>query len=523
MSSYMSSIFGEEIKGEIKRMHDFRIYAAENIPQVQRHHDSRRFNPNQAHAIIEQQRPRFALANEMKLSLDPHSVSITPNGQLNEQYVVTDPYLESLQTPSSRFPSGSRVILLIILAILTGSLIAAISWMQQPLISGIIFEDQQSLHPKYTVTGPSGTFTGVAPNLIEVDQAGAYTLQLSLPNQEKISKTIRVQTGQILKISPYGETKTSTSLTNLSSTPNRAQVSLRGKEIGQTPLKLKIGSKAANIVLRSPGYQDQQVTLTTRNNQSSGQHIFLTPKSIEANIYTSIEGANIAVETSLNSNRWRVQGINQIKMNLDNSTEHRLKISAEGYEDKIILIATSKKKVINRWIALNPKSNYRLTNRLLATNFIDRNPQAILPSKSMSSETAQSQAIVEEKVQSTTSKPPRKIKRPKTRKPKRRSKRKAKRKAKRKREKTTPPKTKMVEKSAPKPEESDSQPGFLKLIAIPPAEAFIDGKSVGWTPLINIKLSEGTHRIKLRYQSGEEKMLSQTISAGRVSLRRVKK
>ena len=79
----------------------------------------------------------------------------------------------------------------------------------------------------------------------------------------------------------------------------------------------------------------------------------------------------------------------------------------------------------------------------------------------------------------------------------------------------------MVKKSAPISEESDRQPGFLKLIAIPPAEAFIDGKSVGWT-LINIKLSEGTHRIKLRYQSGEEKMLSQTISAGRVSQEELK-
>ena len=70
---------------------------------------------------------------------------------------------------------------------------------------------------------------------------------------------------------------------------------------------------------------------------------------------------------------------------------------------------------------------------------------------------------------------------------------------------------------------NDAQPGFLKLIAIPPAEAFIDGKSVGWTPLINYKLLEGVHQIKLRFQSGDERTITQAISAGRVSLRRVKR
>ena len=72
MSSYMSSILGRKSKVKLKGCMIFRNYAAENIPQVQRHHDSRRFNPSQAHPIIEQQRPWFALANEMKLSLDPH-------------------------------------------------------------------------------------------------------------------------------------------------------------------------------------------------------------------------------------------------------------------------------------------------------------------------------------------------------------------------------------------------------------------------------------------------------------------
>lgn len=515
MSSYMSSIFGEEIKGESQRMHDFRHYAAENIPQAQRHNDSRRFNPSQAQSIVEQHRPRFALANEIKLSLDPHSVAAVANPQSNEQYKVTDPYLEQVRSPSNRFPSSSRIILLFLLAILTGSLIAAVSWMQQPLISGIIFEDPQGLHPKYMVTGPSGIFEGVAPSLIELDQAGDYTLQLSLSTQEKISRTITVQTGQILKISPFGETQTTTSLINLSSTPTQAQVLLRDKMIGQTPLKLKVGAKTANITLRSFGYQDRIISLTPTLDQSHGQHVTLIPKSIETNIYTSVEGATIAVETSLNSGRWRTQGINHVKMTLDNSIEHRLKISAEGYQDKILQITPSDKRIINHWVALNPKDKKRSSTRLFAAKFVTSNTQATSTKSSVKSDPPPSKGIIEEAVKSVKPIRNKKVRRTKTRRVKRT--RPKKRKAAISTQKT------LSRPSKNKSKASDRQPGFLKLIAIPPAEAFIDGKSMGWTPLINIKLSEGTHRIKLRYQSGEEKVLSQTISAGRVSLRRVKK
>ena len=100
------------------------------------------------------------------------------------------------------------------------------------MISGIIFEDQQSLHPKYTVTGPSGTFTGVALNLIEIDQAGAYTLQLSLPSQEKILKQSVFKLDRF-EDSPMVSKRDSTSLTNLSSTPTRAQVLLGVRRSGK--------------------------------------------------------------------------------------------------------------------------------------------------------------------------------------------------------------------------------------------------------------------------------------------------
>jgi hypothetical protein len=44
---------------------------------------------------------------------------------------------------------------------------------------------------------------------------------------------------------------------------------------------------------------------------------------------------------------------------------------------------------------------------------------------------------------------------------------------------------------------ASKQPGFLKLIAKPPAEAYVDGRLVSWTPLLNHKLSPGKHTVRL--------------------------
>lgn len=509
--AYMSSIFNGEIRNEIQRMNEFRAYATEHIPQAQRHHDSRRFNQSHDQFMIEQSRPRFALENELKLSLDPHS-AIAASTHQKDQYKVTAPQLERVKEHPNRYPSRKRLILIILLAILTGSLIAAVSWIQQPLVSGVIFEDSQGLNPKYTLVGDHDTFRGVAPDLVEIDKAGSYQLEISLPNEEMITQTLDVQSGQILKISSFGETRMKMSLLTLSSSPSKAQVILRGKVIGETPLKLQMGGEKANILIRSSGYQEQKLSLTTKRGQNYGYHVNLVPRSVETSLYTSIEGAKIASETSEGSNRWRVQGINQIKLNLENSSAHRLRISADGYVDKIIKLEPSHKRVVERWVALKPLAKKRSTLASLKLSSL-KNSQS---SNLINEITPNDEEGLEERITKPQIKKKKKAKRNPIGKIKQR------RKARRRSTQRSKKRLKRTQ-AVSKPPVTDRQPGFLKLIAIPPAEAFIGGKSVGWTPLINLKLPEGIHRIKLRYQSGEEKTLSQTISAGRVSLRRVKK
>jgi hypothetical protein len=42
--------------------------------------------------------------------------------------------------------------------------------------------------------------------------------------------------------------------------------------------------------------------------------------------------------------------------------------------------------------------------------------------------------------------------------------------------------------------------GYLQLNTQPPARAFIDGKPYDWTPLVNVRLTEGLHDVELRYE-----------------------
>lgn len=48
--------------------------------------------------------------------------------------------------------------------------------------------------------------------------------------------------------------------------------------------------------------------------------------------------------------------------------------------------------------------------------------------------------------------------------------------------------------------------GYLRLAAKPPAQVFIDGKLVGWTPLVDYRLLEGPHDVRLLYESDRARL-----------------
>jgi serine/threonine-protein kinase len=62
--------------------------------------------------------------------------------------------------------------------------------------------------------------------------------------------------------------------------------------------------------------------------------------------------------------------------------------------------------------------------------------------------------------------------------------------------------------------------GVLRLNSRPWSEVSIDGRPIGNTPLMNVTLSAGSHRVVLRNpQFGLEKSLKITIAAGQVVTR----
>ena len=506
VATYMSSIFAQEVKNEQARFENFRAYALQHIPEAKKSFSSNRFNESINLQFKETNRPRFALDNEIKLSLN--SASVMPPSYA-EPHKLTDPVLASYKDSQSFLPSTARLLLLVSLAILTGSLIAAITWVKKPLKSAIIFEDPQGLNPHYRLQGVSGHFEGNAPSMIEIDEAGSYLLELSLAHQEQVSQTLELNPGQIIKVSAFGDQKVNSQTFYLDSEPKGAKVFVGQRFIGKTPFKVHLGQAKRKLLIQAPNHQDQELVLSSVSQKQLSHHVKLRPLYRVLKLHTNVEGTEIALESSPQSNKWLTKGIQDIQITLDNLVEHRLRFRAKGYKDSILSLKPSFESLSERWVALQP-----LTKTEASKDFISEPAE----NQKLSSKNTTKGLKKSKQAEEIPLEPKRiaEVKRKKTIRNKRlASRRKSVKSRRRTRTKVRRPTKSQVSANA--------QPGFLKLIAIPPAEAFIDGKSVGWTPLINHKLNEGRHTIKLRYQSGEEKSFVQIISAGRVSLRRVKR
>ena len=75
---------------------------------------------------------------------------------------------------------------------------------------------------------------------------------------------------------------------------------------------------------------------------------------------------------------------------------------------------------------------------------------------------------------------------------------------------------------APRQVES-GPPGRLNLLAIPPAEVFRRGRRLGRTPLFNVSLPPGRHRLTLRpLGGGRSKTITVRIKSGQTVRRSVR-
>jgi serine/threonine-protein kinase len=64
-------------------------------------------------------------------------------------------------------------------------------------------------------------------------------------------------------------------------------------------------------------------------------------------------------------------------------------------------------------------------------------------------------------------------------------------------------------------------PGYLSMDAMPYAEVFVDGKSVGITPIVKVPVKAGKHAVKAVAQNGATKKLSITVQSGKIVSKRI--
>ncbi len=65
-------------------------------------------------------------------------------------------------------------------------------------------------------------------------------------------------------------------------------------------------------------------------------------------------------------------------------------------------------------------------------------------------------------------------------------------------------------------------PGYLSMDTMPYSEVFVDGKSVGITPIVRVPVKAGKHAVKAVAQDGQTKKLTITVQSGKIVSKRIK-
>jgi hypothetical protein len=507
----MASIFSKEINDENQRLEDFRRYASIHIPEASQRHDSRRFRRISFDETSKGvSRPRFALGNEMKLSLDQEETGAIEVMSVLEAEHGSVEAVRPISSPRSQSRlSMSRIILFILVALFTGSSMVALSWLNRPLPSTFWLEDIQGWRSQFKLSQGDTVYQGSAPVVLDQLASGSYSLKITLPGGDEFSREIELSSGQELRLNVSEMNEVERGVVYLSSRPLGAQVFVRNNRVGKTPLELVLPKQYVRIRVGAEGYQDSTIKLKPRSDLALTHHLELAPLKVRWSIRLGVPKGRVQLKTGSSDKSWRLLGVGDQSIDLSNRVTHRIRVIAQGYETQELDLKPVLRDVAEKVVILKPKHQ----RAALADSVLTFTEQA------QTYRPARNGPPSREKAKAQSKKVKRRVRR--RRRKSRESRSRSRSTKSRKRIKTSAQGVKSAQ--APKPTSSQAQPGFLKLIVLPPAKVSIDGKSVGWTPLLNYKLSEGVHKIKLRFASGEEKVISQSISAGRVSLRRIRK
>jgi serine/threonine protein kinase len=495
---FICQLFRSETQREQNRLQEFRQYAQQNIPLAQRaggYQQQGKFKQNEIlTGSYPKVKPRFALADKPKVSLSHQ----------NQEYRRS--YNPSIQPKSSMSPV-SKLIILALIGLLAGGITAVMAWKELPQVGSIRVLTQYSEALDYVLYGERFKRQGKTPLWIQKLPVGDYRIQLTSPFYEMYTENFKIKPQQLNTLSIKLKSKDKITPLKITSQPEKVMISLNGITVGRTPLILPQEQGLYQIKAEKKGYQNEQrqIQLTKKVNIIN---FTLYPDYLQLHVTPSIDHAKIFLRPHNKS--WRLLGTGPQNIQIKNQDHYALKVEVDGYKTQILYGLKSRVSHKDLWVDLIAKtsnSNLPKINEILNLKTTINNQNTMIESLGNSNNKQNSRTTSR-----TTSRKSYKYTKASTSRKDRSKIRKKK-------------KRKETYKAVKKPviPKVQTQPGLLKLVANPPAEVFIQGKSIGWTPLLNYKLSEGVHRITLKLENGESYQIKQSILAGRVSLRRWKK
>lgn len=489
--AHMKRLFSLDMRREQEALTQFRTYAAQHIPEASRKAMAGghgRFDPLLSMPRDESS-PR--LSQDGRLSINPshdRPREIKRSASRHALPVRSGPSLKS------------RLTILITLGILAGGGAALFASAKAPRFGQLHIGSKTITPIQFILDGMGQHIEGQGPALISDLPSGEYQVQLHADGYQDSRFAVLIEADQKTPLIAEANVLQSAGFYQVTSTPNGAFVSIDGQAIGQTPLTLSASRGAHQLSLSLKGYEPLQKTVEFKPTIQELNTFILFPEQVKVTVIPSIKNAQISVKMDLANPEWRPHGMGEQTMIIRNTARSIVKIEATGYESTELIFPKYPQADVIEWVELNALKTALIQPTIVATvapqvpKTVTSSPREVKEVIVTTPDPSVSTPEVPKKTTNT-------VKRPSTSR-------------KRKVQKT-------VTKPPSKPKE-ESQPGFLKLITVPPVEVIYNGKSLGWTPLRDEKFPEGNHTLTLRLANGDTYKINQDISPGRSALRKWK-
>ena len=502
--TYMETRFQSEIQRENERLNDFRTYATKHIPEAQM------ASPATAKFSHAQLQEAISYNHEPRLSVNFKTDTL--------------PLQNTTQSVSALAPSNlySRISILILLALLTGTLTTVFLWISKAETGELYIKGDPSHEVQFTLDNGNMVEDGVIPARISMLPIGQYTLTLKSKIHHPFTTQVQIASNQVHRISPKLKLNPDLGEIRILSTPSQAEVLINGNVAGTTPLKItsKLGRLKIQLKLND-FYQKEDLIKVT--NTIKDYSYLLYPKKIKLTLIPSVPNAKVYVKES-EAIPWRLLGQGNQSLRVNNDGRVKIKVNAPGYLTEELHLSQSVQNELQEIISLTQDPKARSQEGF--GTFSDQSQVSQLssdlaPDEYNVSTQKGSTSETEQELEAARKKEARRKEAQKREARKREARRKA---ARKKAARKKAARKKAARKKAPPVEEDvEIQPGLLRLSASPQAEVFLGNKSLGWTPIIDRPLKPGVYNLKLVLATGVKYSVKVVMNSGVQTLKKWKK